>query len=613
MATNQILPSDMSEVDDVLSIRKHEQNALGIDFLTMDLHFDVDHLVSPDMIPIPSNPDEIPLPNEMTTRPSSPMDDRSVPNTSFFHAPIPANRTVVQMPSSFIRHPKASLPLPSNQADDNDLEQFLSMNRQLQKLYSDQITQMRRRRVSIQSDMIKVRSRLDAYTRRKQLTSSMRIRETNKQKPGQTLTYFQKPYFFDRKTRSSPYENYEVTQTQSDGTLLSFRNALNEKDELLFPFRPSNISEGAMNYKQDALFKRIVRKEIQFKLKMGLKESVVAQAEAALQTSRHQFTKGQIDVAEFTHSKQENVKTTKKRLASEITKISGLSDGELFHQITDDKLNWTKIAGQIRSQSRSLNVKHKSRYTASDVAVIGEETTRDDIQPKVIELAWKNRLHPAIDQKKFTKHEITQITILREEYEKSWIDIAKALSSQEGEKRRTPLQCMTAYQKNILSSTLHTCPPHSRIEKFKLASLIASNEPIVRSNYLDYFKGRTRHDFFRRRITWGYKKQLGISERVNGPFSDEEDAQLLTFLLADESSDRISDTVLEHFEHANRTEIEIRYRLYCLNSLMEGRVAHWRVLTKLFDDSCAAGHWISSITKSFPSLLFQSVTRNIIL
>ena len=53
---------------------------------------------------------------------------------------------------------------------------------------------------------------------------------------------------------------------------------------------------------------------------MGLKESLVAQAEAALQTSRHQFTKGQIDVAELNHSNQENVKTTKKRLASEIKK-----------------------------------------------------------------------------------------------------------------------------------------------------------------------------------------------------------------------------------------------------------------------------------------------------
>ena len=79
------MPSDMSEIDDVLSIRNHEENFLGIDFLTSDLKFSD---IAPEMIPIPSNPDEIPLPSENPTRPSSPVDEMQ-PGPSTLFSPIP--------------------------------------------------------------------------------------------------------------------------------------------------------------------------------------------------------------------------------------------------------------------------------------------------------------------------------------------------------------------------------------------------------------------------------------------------------------------------------------------------------------------------------------------
>ena len=57
--------------------------------------------------------------------------------------------------------------------------------------------------------------------------------------------------------------------------------------------------------------KRIIRNEIQFKLKMGLKDSVIKSAESDLNKSRHDLSAGLIDIDLFDDVKAEKVKTTK--------------------------------------------------------------------------------------------------------------------------------------------------------------------------------------------------------------------------------------------------------------------------------------------------------------
>ena len=114
--------------------------------------------------------------------------------------------------------------------------------------------------------------------------------------------------------------------------------------------------------------------------------------------------------------------------------------------------------------------------------------TREGIQEKSVELAWRNRLHPAINKSKFSNEEIAQLHIFRNEYQKSWVDISRALSS--GEMRRTPLQCLTAYQKAEFEAPSF---PHSRIEKLKLAKLLPSDENVskapMKAKILEFFKG----------------------------------------------------------------------------------------------------------------------------
>ena len=143
---------------------------------------------------------------------------------------------------------------PRNPDAESDLEQFLGMNRELKKSYIDQIRQLRLRQISIKSEIIKTESRLNVMVQNRRLSHSMRKTHVVTVKPGQSLAYFQSPYFFDRKSKSSPYQAYEV-QTQSQEGILNLRNPLNEKTERLLPFRPFS-AEPALNYKHDALLKR---------------------------------------------------------------------------------------------------------------------------------------------------------------------------------------------------------------------------------------------------------------------------------------------------------------------------------------------------------------------
>ena len=53
-----------------------------------------------------------------------------------------------------------------------------------------------------------------------------------------------------------------------------------------------------------------------------------------------------------------------------------------------------------------------------------------------------------------------------------------------------------------------------------------------------------------------------------------------------------------------RTEMELRYRLLCLKMLIDGNLAHFRVLDRLFSNCVAAGFWLCPQLKNFPQLNF---------
>ena len=520
------------------------------------LNFDTETMLSPDVIPLPSNPDEIPLPNEITTRPPSP-EDIFAPGPSGFQQTTKSQgvkQKRVEMPP----------PEPLPEISGDDLEQFLAMNRNLQKAYSEQIRLLRQRQISIQTEMLALEAQLAVLQKGQILSDAgIRMRDSGKFKPGHSLRYFQKPYFFDRKTKTSCYTDslyHSLTaQEGSDGAVMSVGNVLNEKRERLFPFRADVGEQTSLNYKQEQLLKRIIRKDIEFRMRLRLKDSVIAEGETKLAGIKAKFAADEITLEQFEERRDEQTRDTKKRLKTEIENIAKMEDVELFEKIENEELDWSKIAMHIRNQARALNVK-SSRYNARDV--LAEDETCEDVQPHSLALAWRNRLHPKINRDAFKGEEIARLVAMREGGNKSWTEIAAELSSVG--KMRTPLQCIAAFQREKMRANIPL--RHTPIERFKLSRLLSRavepEEPggKVRFNFIEHFHNRHKSEFYRRRITWGKKSQLNIAENVNRSFTDAEDVELAK-LAANGLAENGPLTRISHLLHEKRTEIEIRYRL----------------------------------------------------
>ena len=189
-------------------------------------------------------------------------------------------------------------PIVNSLDSGEELKRFLEMNRQLQQSYEEKMILLKRRQISIKTEILKMTAARNKTIRDIRVTAAGMKKVDENFKPGESLAYFQPPYLFDKKNRSSPYENYEKEVELEDGSTASMRNLLNEKKELLFPFRTFSTGE-QLNYKQEKVLRRILRRQIEGQMKEKLKAEIVEKAQIELNTEFERVAKGEIDMEDF--------------------------------------------------------------------------------------------------------------------------------------------------------------------------------------------------------------------------------------------------------------------------------------------------------------------------
>ena len=98
------------------------------------------------------------------------------------------------------------------------------MNRELQQSCEHQMLILKRRQISIRTEILKMKAARDKTIQDIRLTAAGVKKFDENFKPGESLTYFQPPYLFDKKTKNCPYENFEKEIEFEDGSIAAVRN-----------------------------------------------------------------------------------------------------------------------------------------------------------------------------------------------------------------------------------------------------------------------------------------------------------------------------------------------------------------------------------------------------
>ena len=146
----------INDLEEILSLQSKERNTLGIRYLTEDITEEIE-------VPLPSNPDEIPLPAEMpSTRPSSPepaLNNLSAKSTTT----NVQTRDKLQDAEKIFKSPILP-PRPTkkfNMSSSNPtLDRLRELNKQMQDEIDIKIDQIKRRKSEIQTRKIMIESRL---------------------------------------------------------------------------------------------------------------------------------------------------------------------------------------------------------------------------------------------------------------------------------------------------------------------------------------------------------------------------------------------------------------------------------------------------------------------
>ena len=147
----------INDLEEILSLQNKEKNTFGIRYLTEDITEEIE-------VPLPSNPDEIPLPAEIpSTRPSSP--EPAGPALKNLKAKtINAQTSIKLQDAEKIFKSPILPPRPTknfNMSSSNrTLDRLRELNEQMQNEIDAKIDQIKRRKSEIQARKIIIESRL---------------------------------------------------------------------------------------------------------------------------------------------------------------------------------------------------------------------------------------------------------------------------------------------------------------------------------------------------------------------------------------------------------------------------------------------------------------------
>ena len=147
----------INDLEEILSLQNKEKNTLGLRYLTEDITEEIE-------VPLPSNPDEIPLPSEMpSTRPSSPepvLDNLNAQLSKMVHVHA---STKLQDAEKIFKSPILP-PRPTKNfnmtSSNRTLDRLRELNEQMQNEIDIKIDQIKRRKSEIQARKIMIESRL---------------------------------------------------------------------------------------------------------------------------------------------------------------------------------------------------------------------------------------------------------------------------------------------------------------------------------------------------------------------------------------------------------------------------------------------------------------------
>ena len=147
----------INDLEEILSLQNKEENTLGIRYLTEDITEEIE-------VPLPSNPDEIPLPSEMpSTRPSSPepvLDNLNAQLSKMVHVHA---STKLQEAEKIFKSPILP-PRPTKNfnmtSSNRTLDRLRELNEQMQNEIDLKIDQIKRRKSEIQARKIMIESKL---------------------------------------------------------------------------------------------------------------------------------------------------------------------------------------------------------------------------------------------------------------------------------------------------------------------------------------------------------------------------------------------------------------------------------------------------------------------
>lgn len=157
----------LNDLEEILTLQNQEKNTLGIRYLTEDITEETD-------VPLPNNPDEIPLPAETSsTRPSSPTSSELISTDIESQLSMMLNRSnTIEIKGKDIKiHDSDKLfkspilpPRPTKNFKmgraDRTLDRLRELNEQMQNEIDHKIDQIKRRKSEIQSRKIMIESRL---------------------------------------------------------------------------------------------------------------------------------------------------------------------------------------------------------------------------------------------------------------------------------------------------------------------------------------------------------------------------------------------------------------------------------------------------------------------
>ena len=234
---------------------------------------------------------------------------------------------------------------------------------------------------------------------------------------GETLSSFQKPYFFDRIQTASPYNDPDVP---NDSLFL-------EKMKFCEDF-VMNQMDYEMSPRQEQMLKNLIRQEVEAKLKNEINESLMSDERRWWERLMSKFEKKESEKIELpvVESEADKIREqSKEKLKSKIDQMKEQGENIVGKKV---EVDWMLIACKLNTLAFQCNVKMTSKRITHLTSRERLQYGANGVHPFQAYIHWDRKLHPDLRKKKLTAKEVKLIQQMREEEELSWIEIAKKLS-----------------------------------------------------------------------------------------------------------------------------------------------------------------------------------------